>query len=229
MSTRCTSVRFICSVLSFVTITHTQTPIIISIGESCTGATILRTLGLRQEAYPFDWVISEFDPLYVTLFEDFRHFFHPDSLQLFHDGAAVTDYYGLIFRHDLPTTNYNVERDDGNYRDEGTLCENWQDYVPNAYAKYQRRIARMQKVLSGTNKVYLLRYAGIDKKLAVKLRDLIHRRYPNLDFTLVVIAHDQTFCGDWKLARIKNFYFARPAEWQDLGQWRPIFKVLGLI
>lgn len=189
----------------------------------------MRTLGLRQEAYPFDWVISEFDPLYATFFDDFHYFFDPHYLQVTPNGSGVTDYYGTIFYHDLPTTNYNYERDDGNLRDEGILCENWRDYVANAYAKYQRRIARLQTVLSGTDKVYLLRYAGINKKLAVKLRDLIHRRYPNLDFTLVVIAHDREFCTDWQLPRIKNFYFARPAEWQDLTQWLPIFKALALL
>jgi len=229
MSIRSQMARVVYGLCCFVTIAYAQTPVIISIGESCTGATILRTLGLRHEAYPFDWVISEFDPLYAVFADDFQYFFDHRYLQMVPDGSAVIDYYGISFRHDLPTTNYNYERDDGNLPNEGTLCENWRDYVPNAYAKYRRRIERLHKVLSSTNKVYLLRYAGIDKKSAIKLRNVIHEQYPKLDFTLVMVAHDREFCSDWNKKRIKNFYFSRPAEWQDLNQWRPIFKTLGLL
>ena len=220
-----------CCLFLLVTTAYSKSrqPIIISIGESCTGAIILRELGLRNEAYPFDWTISEFDSLFMSFSDRFHHFFDPQTLMVIEDNSAVIDYYGCIFRHDLPTTRHNFERDDGNLPDEGALCENWRQYVPNAYAKYRRRVERLQKALSGKHKVYFLRYAGITAQSAVKLRDLIRTQYPKLDFTLVAIGHGPEFVTDWKLKRIKNFYLPYPAEWKNLDQWRPFFEELGLI
>lgn len=47
---------------------------LISLGGSCTVASILREFNLRHEAYPFDWMFSSYNAVYQAIKDDFRYF-----------------------------------------------------------------------------------------------------------------------------------------------------------
>jgi hypothetical protein len=190
--------------------------IVIGLGEMCTVAGATHTFSLRQAAYPFDWTIARFGTLYAVLEDDFNHFFEPHSLRVRADNKGVIDYYGAEFMHDLPTIA-------------DLLQANWQEFVPKAYEKYNRRIKRFKDAVTGTEKVYFVRHYGIDRSSAVQLRDLIRRKYATLDFTLVVVSSLQEFKKPWGLERIRNFYLDDSVIWNDGARWKTIFQSLGLI
>lgn len=204
-----------------------QATIVISLGEHCSAAAAARTYGIRQAAYPFDWVISRFDSLCRVLEDDFAHFFEEKSLRLRHDKHGVIDYYGFEFVHDLPTITvqtYNGE----DPIEENILRSDWREFVPAVREKYRRRIDRFRKAATGSEKVYFIRHYGIHKNAATRLRDIIRKRYPRLDFTILVVGSSPDFQCDWGLDCIRNFYLNDSVVWNDPNQWKRILSSLGL-
>ena len=47
---------------------------VISLGQSCTVAGAVRDYGIREFAFPFDWIVSPFNSLYQVFEDDFKFF-----------------------------------------------------------------------------------------------------------------------------------------------------------
>lgn len=227
---------FMICMLSVIIVTCSQsftknTPLVIGIGQQCTIGFALREYGIREAAYPFDWIICFHDSLIRCLKEDFEHFFDPKSLTLYHNGKAVVDHYGHVFGHDLPTVSHAVESETGEvYIPEGSLRSDWQDYIPAVYEKYQRRIARFRKALEGTNHIYLIRHVlELTPNDALEIQQLIQKHYPNLSFTLIAVGETNVAKQDWNLPGIKNFYLEkRNPHNPEQRQWEQFFASLGI-
>ncbi|MGC2310359.1 MAG: DUF1796 family putative cysteine peptidase [Candidatus Babeliaceae bacterium] len=203
---------------------------IISFGQVCSTASALREYGLRIAAYPFDWIISRFEGLYRAIDDDFKHFLQEDSLKARYDNHGVIDYYGFEFVHDFPTVQSDSILDDTIEQpiDENLLRDDWKDFIPAVHAKYHKRIERLKNVLQSSEKVYIVRHHGISKELAIQLRDLLRRKYPNLDFILVIVGNSESLKYDWNIPHIRNFYLDDTIIWNDPQQWKNIFKTLEL-
>lgn len=212
---------------------YSEPPLCISLGSFCAPAIHLRvldplqdsvkTLHIRENAYPFDWIISSFDALYACLNDDFNKFLY-DLHQ--RQGLEIVDYYGFVFIHDWPTTqsgSFDILNNDSGVNN-AHLIANWNDYTPLVKEKYARRIERFKEACSGSDKVYFIRYHGITKKQAIMLRDLLQKKYKNLEFELIVISDDKT---SWNLDKIKNFYM-HLHDWGKLDLWTTIFDQVGL-
>lgn len=189
---------------------------IISLGFNCTPATVVWQYKLRTASYPFDWIWSHHDQLYHALEDDLEHFCEPESLQPGSGNNGVLDYYGFQFMHDFPTEN-------------GILTHNWKDSIPIVYEKYQRRIHRFKEICSGRDKVYFIRYYFVTKAQAITLRNLLIKKYPNLDFTLIVVGPNHELKYDWQQEKIINFHYDTLDGNADDATWQKIFTIMGLI
>lgn len=140
--------------------------IAISLGIRCDSAIQLRThlsrhYHLRDNAYPFDWVISPFDSLYKCLEEDFKNFLRSDSLiiydQVFGLTGVMDTYYGLQFIHDFPITiipDLYISELEANPPYMGLVVPKLLDYLEAIKEKYARRIKRFREALLGTNEIF---------------------------------------------------------------------------
>jgi hypothetical protein len=197
---------------------QTKPPLCISLGSMCFTAINLRELNLRQEAYPFDWLVTPFLSLYRVLEEDFALFF--TDLKLRSDHGGVFDAYGIHFIHDFPTvhsSSENIENID--FIANSTIADGWQLLIPQVFEKYVRRIDRFIKVCRSNEKVIFLRadgkmsqdknsYIGTTKQEALVLRDLLKRKFPNLNFTLVIFSRKKKYKKKpWSKDGIKIFYW----------------------
>jgi hypothetical protein len=79
----------------------------VSIGYDCSAAGALRALGLRHEAYPFDWIQSHSGGIRQCLTERFARF-HTE-VRLMEHGRRVIDAYGFEFPHDYPVRDKEGE------------------------------------------------------------------------------------------------------------------------
>lgn len=202
---------------------------IISLGQSCTVAGALRDNGLRIQAYPFDWTVSPFNALYDSLAEDFQHFLQEDSLSIrVSDRYGILDYYGFHFVHDFPANQPNdkfAELIGENHVTGGIIVDNWKEYLPAVKEKYWRRIARLQESCLGQERVYFIRHSDTTRTQAIALRDLIIKKYPVLDFVLIILGRSQEIRPQWNLDRIYNFYLNE----NDAHEWKEIFKKFNFI
>lgn len=174
---------------------------LISLGKNCNIAHNLRAIGLRDAAYPFDWMISDFDAICAAFEDDFQKFLDPASLKEGEDPREIIDYYGLRYRHDFPRNGYEVTLNETETLLFGSIREDWRDFIDAVREKYQRRINRLKKVLKGTDYVYLIRYQ-ITKDEALQLRNIIASQYPELQFTFIAV--NDAIEHDWGLDEIKN-------------------------
>jgi hypothetical protein len=186
-------------------------PICISLGDACGPALMLRDLGLRREAFPFDWTVSPYDAFIKALTEDFQFFL--TDLKMRPGNQGVIDHYGIHFTHDWPTNqNPHIDALHADSVGNNELASHWQNALPAVRQKYARRIERFRTVCSGSDKVIFIRSgdSGPDlpsiKNKAIVIRDYLRAQYPQLDFILVYISGNPVFQTPWNIDRIKNFY-----------------------
>lgn len=218
------------SLLLLLAVQDIKSVTVISFGEICSAAGALRESGLRTAAYPFDWMISRFDSLYRALEDDFAHFLEENSLHLRRDKQGIVDYYGFEFVHDFPTIKTSISQDpsDDNPITQNRIRDDWREFIPVVREKYLRRIERLKQTLSGSDKIFIFRHFGINRNQAQAIRDLLKRKYPQLDFTLIAVGNSTAMANDWNLSNIRNFYLNDSKVWSNPEEWKKIFQTLGL-
>jgi len=216
----------------FLPIVIESHPILVSLGNDCQPTLRLRQFRLRSIAYPLDWVkTNNFDGMCALLEEEFAHYLSPDFLEYRSGDDYVSNTrYGVQFFHDFPThKNAKVAQDGENW---GYIESNYLDFLPQIRQKYAPRIKRFIDVLNGTNEVFFFR-VGINDCQAKKFVNLLAKKYPQLNFTLIVLHDNKSLNYDWDMAHVKNFYLekhdTRVESWFDDQEWLKIFKELHLI
>lgn len=201
----------------------------IGLGETCTVSAALQMFGLRNAAYPFDWIISPYKSLCNVLEQDFHDFLDPYYLSIRADNHGIINKYELVFVHDFPTIYYSGDLENEDTVGENDLHPDWINFLPEIQKKYARRIQRLRDICMSDNKVYFIRHRGITSQhQACVLRNILKTAYPNLDFVLVVIGSDPSFSTQWEEHNIKNYYLHDTTVWNDVAQWKNIFIDLGL-
>lgn len=205
--------------------------LIISLGFNCTPAMNIEKNNLRTFAFPFDWMGSSLEGLCALLEDDFQDFLNPAYLYKTDEGnIIINSKYNVGFWHDFPTYKNNNGQD--------LIVPNWVEAIPEIFIKYDRRIKRLYKALNSDRTIYLLRSACSrhwplssilqTKETVIKLQTILQNKFPNANFTLVVIGEDPDtyYNTDWDIPGIRNFYMQ---DYQMPHEWTQILKELNLL
>ncbi len=203
--------------------------IFISLGNNCVPALMLRFAGLREEAFPFDWLTTPMDGLCKVFRDDFKDYFLRENLTLYSlDNRVVLDtLYGFGHNHAFPTKGSVMHSDEEMYEG-GEIVKNFLDFYQEVYSKYIRRIDRFKKILSGRRNIIFIRYR-CNKLEAQKLAQMIKFCYPHLLFTLIAIDSTEEIKHDWKIPQVKNFYI-KPNESSNIfseetvKEWKEVLR-----
>lgn len=115
---------------------------IVSIGDHCLTASVLKNLGLKKASYPFDWIFSDIRMVnhciqdeFSTFLDRSQHIKIADTEKLspdanFCDHRYYKEHYGVLFAFN----HYDVS-------------------VDNVYRYYQRCVNRFVKLLNSDTKV----------------------------------------------------------------------------
>lgn len=166
-------------------------PLFISLGGTCHVAIALRALGLRDAAYPLDWIISINHKAFLHVLRDnFSHYTDPNFFTTYQGVPRNLNwFYNLSFPHDFSVIDESLGRD--------KALEEWDSFKE----RYDRRIERFQELGKFPGKVYFFRsmwppiHDVINAEVqenslrARETRDTLAALFPNLDFTLVIISH----------------------------------------
>jgi len=164
-----------------------QEPLFVSLGSYCTTAHWHRHLGLRKAAFPFDWIVSFDGERLIEIIEsDFLHFLNPAFLTVAQSGDLLHTYYHLEF----------LNEGDWSLADRS---------MENFLLKCQRRIDRFRLLENYRGKVFFVRTAippsvptegrvwqfndnvNISSQFAKRLYAALKRRFPALNFDLVIV------------------------------------------
>lgn len=130
-----------------------------SLGYDCSPAAALRVLNLRDEALPFDWVVSNLKIICDCIEDNFANYHC--QLQFNASHSRLVDKYGFQFPHDYPF-NENVYEDahigEGVFGEEvqKKIIHNWANYHSLVLEKYARRIERMYNYLRDDKPIIVL-------------------------------------------------------------------------
>lgn len=170
----------------------------VPLGYDCSAAGALRDLGLRQEAYPFDWVQSRAEIVRQCILDGFARY-HTE-VRLMEHGRRVVDAYGVEYPHDYPVrsreevvqTEETVVEEVGEagreemYMEEMSrpIVAEWQTYCNTVQEKYQRRIQRFLAVMACRERpiVFFTRYRDADAR---ELLRWLRSHYQREDMYLV--------------------------------------------
>lgn len=130
-----------------------------SLGYDCSPAATLRSLNIRDEALPFDWVVSNLQIICHCIERGFADYHC--NLKFNASRSRLVDKYGFQFPHDYPF-NDNIYEEahigEGVFGEEvqKKIIDNWSDYHPVALEKYARRIERMYNYLRDDKPIIFL-------------------------------------------------------------------------
>ena len=130
-----------------------------SFGYDCSPASALKNLNMRNEALPFDWVLSNLQIL-INCIEDNFNKYH-QNLKFNHLQTRLIDSYGFQFPHDYP---FNIDDIDKSKIGEGVfgeekdkkIIDEWNEYHSVVLEKYKRRIERFYNYLNSDNPLIIL-------------------------------------------------------------------------
>jgi hypothetical protein len=163
----------------------------VSLGCSCLVASHLRRCGLRREAFPFDWLLTiDGERLIELIDNNFKDFLDEQYLvrHPYTETGLFHSYYYIEFRHDWPQGSWDPDK--------------YLGALERLRSKYARRIERFNALNHFPGKVFFIRSSGrpkpywpttrtvkveIDREWALALNRVLKKRFPNLDFTLVLL------------------------------------------
>jgi hypothetical protein len=185
----------------------------VSIGYDCSTASVLRGLGLRPAALPFDWVESNVDALEKCIGDRFAHYHK--GLRFNHSKTRLIDTYGFQFPHDYPTIDsQNTEVGECNFGESGKeIVENWMDYYDVVKAKYDRRIERFVSIFLDTRPVIVLcRYSPSN---VLRIQRLLMNTFQKKNIYFV-----NAYETMYETANIINIHPEIHNTWSDAEIWK---------
>ncbi len=162
-----------------------QNPLFFSLGSHCEIADMFGHYGLRHIAGPLDWVLTlDYERFLLLLENDFEGFVDERYLSQYPDTHVINSLYNIDFRHDWPDLDF-------------------EKHLPEVQARLKRRVDRILDLKRHEGKVYFIRGAfdtninpylptitkectKITPQDAQNIRTVLQKKYPNLDFILVV-------------------------------------------
>ena len=119
-------------------------PIIISLGNDCTLAIILRELNKRIAAFPFDWLETDISMVPLLFYNRFNDFLNNDNVKKFRKNNWYKSGKGNVDKYFMDT-KYNTFHHHDEYNDE-------------VLDKYTRRCLRLINLLESDENIIFIRY-----------------------------------------------------------------------
>ena len=177
--------------------------IVISLGGCCKTADYIRQYKFNTWAYPFDWALTSFDSVYRTIKNDFKDFLKKENLidlRFWNRKLKISQSHidwGAQWVYDKKYDFESVH----DFKSGISIDEQ----LAGVQAKYARRIDRFYRALNSGKPVYLVR-RGIKRIQAIALRNLLDKKFPFANYTIIAFDDSDEIKRDWHLPRIKNYY-----------------------
>lgn len=242
----------LCTLFLYIGLLPAEKPTVVSLGPNCQVAHALRYFGIRQQAFPFDWVLA-FDIEAATQAIDNHFWSWLDPQFLLYDPAYIINQaYNVRFNHDFPPLQTDQHPDIGediDFFNNTVLDPNFLAYLPAVTQKYEKRIQRLYNLLQSNQPImFMCTYAS--PQMATQFVTMIKSKFPFLNFTLVVVnpscpnkhsnvnniyTYKKIRVKEWHIPHVKVMYAYdydpqfTSLGWWTLHEWQGIFTELGLL
>jgi len=192
--------------------------IYISLGGSCSVAYQLQNLGLRKEAYPFDWVTTPSLGTVINLFENNFDGFLDTAVQ-----TSVSDKFHISDDDDFPSDNNKINKQSIIMKNKYGVAF-YHDFYENCNVdeikkKYQRRVDRLYELIKSDCEICFVRdelkINNIKTSEIEKFIEVILGINKNAKFKIVIVVHNPNN----KKSDIFNYLNERVKIVNDVGKF----------
>jgi hypothetical protein len=187
-----------------------------SLGFDCSPAAALKSLNMRIEALPFDWVVSNLHILVNCIEDDFKNFHN--NLYLNKRETRLIDSYGFQFPHDYPFNINDIiisEMGEGIFEEQfdKQIVHNWNDYHSIVLEKYKRRVERFYKYLNSDDPIIFL-CRGYKVSHVIQFSLYLENKFKK-KYIYFVISSNENF----KNNNIITCNTEKDGKWNDISIW----------
>jgi len=205
---------------------------VMSLGHGCQASAHLKRRGLSRVSFPFDWIgdasihneENEFKPMdqeevsgYVKVIEnDFNGLWNAEDLDV-----TIVEKWG-----DNPQKVVDRKYNIGSVHEfeVGHVFDN----IERVQMMFERRIKRFNSVMNSNEPVLLIR-TMMNERSSRLMSDMISKKYPNLDFTILVINREYEPLGSWDIPNVIKINLEFAPDWDALNPsynhlWNNIFN-----
>ena len=206
----------------------------VPLGPNCTNTFLIKNLGLRKFALPFDWLFINRPGLLKCIDDDFK-FFLKDLYFDFNSNRLKDPHYNFLYPHIVPyihiERDYSVkdEIDDSYVYREGKelkIIENWEKLIPEVQIKFNKRIKRFINLFKDDKPIFILMDNPHNFTENIKLINFLKNKY-NKD-NIYIISNSNLL----RKGNISNFLIKHPNifivnyEKTDLDFWKYIINFI---
>lgn len=184
----------------------------ITLGYDCSTTSALKSMDLRIQSLPFDWMVSDMSKLIDCISEDFINFHK--NLKLNSSKTRVIDHYGFEYPHDYPNTDIIDFENIGNgVFGEKIINDNWEDYIELNLEKYNRRIKRFIDILKSEKDLIVL-YRGFLSNIEI-FKEIAKNKF-NKENIRYIVATNEFFESD----EIVTCNPESKGDWNNISVWK---------
>lgn len=167
----------------------------ISLGNQCHVTDQLVSNDLRGPAFPFDWNLTSFESIFQFIANEGKNFLDKNKVAYVWGPRLIGPEWGYI-----EDTVYHIQ-----FLHDFVIGANFMKNYSTVKSKYDRRVKRFFSALRSNKRLLFVRL-GITREEAVRLDDLIHSKYPTLDYTILAVDFTEEMKADWEMERVQNYY-----------------------
>lgn len=194
---------------------------VISLGLTCAPAAHIRDYFPQPEAYFFDWLITQHDPLVRTLEADFAGLLVPQNLSVDEKRMRVIDAAnGLQYQHDFP-------------KEAEIIIPDFSQSADKVRDKYEFLARRTKDLFASGANLLMVRFTKVDRRVFEaeyrrRITSLLSEKYPRSSFSFLWITElvaEPFVCDD-------GFVFPIPklTDWKGAPEpWGEAFRFAGAL
>lgn len=184
----------------------------ITLGEDCSTAATLNSLGLRKQSLPFDWLVSDMDNIIQCINDEFL-FFHK-NLYLNTNKTRVIDYYNFEYPHDYPNHElFDINQIGTGGFNEKKINDGWEDYIELNLEKYKRRSDRFLDILNDRKDLIILYRGSINN--VFKFKSFLEFKFKKNNAKFLVATNEVSIYDD-----IITCNPECDGVWNDINIWK---------
>ena len=196
----------------------------ISLGSNCEAGFQLKRIGHDESSF-FRWTLSPYKSTFNLIENDFQNLYQQENLVPVWDNMVEDKHYKISFHSKL------LSRQDEKTKQRVFLDSyDFEETYQAEYAKIQYFVQKWYDLVNSDRSVlYIIKQEQHGSKYnAKKLLDLFEAKYPQHNFAIAYIQHQEKQDAPWEYEKLHNLYFPRfapidRADCGDLESWDQLF------
>lgn len=196
----------------------------VSLGSNCEAGFQLKRINYNDSNF-FRWTLSSYKSTFNLIQNDFKNLYQKENLVPVWDNMVEDSKYKISFHSKL------LSKQESDNQRCFLANDNFDQIYQEECQKIKHFVSKWFSLVNSNQRVlYIIKQENQGSKHNAKqLLELFKAKYPNHNFMIAYIQHENQKELDWGYEKLKNIYFPRfapisQADQGDISAWDQIFK-----